>query len=318
MKSNIEKIQYIELLRFMAALSVVLVHLPTINFGDIGVDLFFIISGFIMMYSTRITVNNFFQKRIFRIIPLYWACTIGLFLIALLYPILLKTTTLDFEQLLKSLFFIPFDKNGTGHFPFLMLGWTLNYEMYFYLIFGICSYLFYNQRDILCSFILIMMIFLFRNSSSFLLSVYGSPIVVEFILGMISYRILYDKKIDLHLLVLSVLVLLPIMYFLPERVLTQGLPMLLVFFISHYALSKKEFPIQITLLGGCSYSLYLTHPYIIRFFVEVVPLFGINRYIDIISTIFALISAIIISIFIYKRFESPMNQKLRGYLKHVK
>jgi len=252
-------------------------------------------------------------------------------------PDLLKNTTADFEHLLKSLFFIPFDKNGAGHFPVLFLGWTLNYEMYFYLIFGICSYLFYKKRDIFCALILIIIILSCKTSTNIILSVYANPIVIEFILGMIAYRILYEKKIDLHLLILSVIGLVPILIYLPEkvfasetamkttieavqvhvgygRVMIEGFLMFLVFFIFYYAFSKKRLPNQLSLLGGGSYSLYLTHPYIIQGFEKVVPLFGKNIYIDLVCTITVLLITILISIVIYKRFESPLNKMLRGYL----
>ena len=45
----------------------------------------------------------------------------------------LNNTTADLEHLIKSLFFIPFNKNGAGHYPILFLGWTLNFEIIFYL-----------------------------------------------------------------------------------------------------------------------------------------------------------------------------------------
>ena len=127
------KITNIQVLRFIAAFSVMMVHLPLIGFGIWGVDIFFVISGFIMMYVTEKNHKNFFLKRLIRIIPIYWILTFGVFSVAILKPDLLNNTTADYEHLLKSLFFIPFNKNETGHFPILFLGWTLNYEMIFYL-----------------------------------------------------------------------------------------------------------------------------------------------------------------------------------------
>ena len=100
------KIEYIELLRFLAASCVVCVHLPPIKAGAFGVDLFFIISGFVMMYSTSISAKNFFLKRLYRIVPLYWVCTLGVFIIAVSHPELLNNTKASFLELTQSLFFI--------------------------------------------------------------------------------------------------------------------------------------------------------------------------------------------------------------------
>jgi peptidoglycan/LPS O-acetylase OafA/YrhL len=130
----LNKIEVIQVLRFLAAFSVMMVHLPVIGFGIWGVDIFFVISGFIMMYVTENNQKNFLVKRIIRIVPLYWILTLGVFSIAIFYPDLLNNTTANFEHLIKSLFFIPFDKNGSGHFPILFLGWTLNFEVIFYIL----------------------------------------------------------------------------------------------------------------------------------------------------------------------------------------
>ena len=62
-----------------------------------------------MMYVTEKSHKNFFLKRVIRIIPIYWILTFGVFSIAILKPDLLNNTTADYEHLLKSLFFIPFN-----------------------------------------------------------------------------------------------------------------------------------------------------------------------------------------------------------------
>ena len=81
-----KKLEVIEALRFFAALSVVFVHIPIIAVGDFGVDAFFVISGFVMMLSTQINYDNFFLKRLIRICPTYYFFTIGVFLLAILFP----------------------------------------------------------------------------------------------------------------------------------------------------------------------------------------------------------------------------------------
>jgi len=308
------KIEYIELLRFLAAISVVCVHLPPIKVGAFGVDLFFIISGFVMMYSTDISKKNFFWKRIFRIIPLYWLFTLTVFLIAIFQPDLLNNTKANLSELVKSLFFIPFNKSETGHFPILFLGWTLNYEMYFYLIFGISSIFCFKFRDIISALFLVSVVFIFKSSENFILSVYSNPIVIEFIFGMIAYRALWLKKFDIQIFILIFLTFLALLIIPHSRAIHLGLPMLAVFSIFHIFFSGKKMLNKVYYLGGCSYSLYLTHPYIIQLIDKTTNLFNVNLTIDILLIFLSFILTVSIAILVFVFFENKLNKKLRSFL----
>ncbi len=66
-----QKIEIIEFMRFIAASAVVCVHLPIVGSGEWGVDLFFVISGFVMMSSTATGTEKFYVKRLIRILPIY-------------------------------------------------------------------------------------------------------------------------------------------------------------------------------------------------------------------------------------------------------
>ena len=63
------------------------VNIPSIGYEHSGAELFFIISGFVMMYSTEHNHSNFFLKRIIRIVPLYWSATLILFIFAFFFLI---------------------------------------------------------------------------------------------------------------------------------------------------------------------------------------------------------------------------------------
>jgi exopolysaccharide production protein ExoZ len=128
----------LQLLRGIAAIGVVFYHtdyrLADNAHTDLrGVETFFVISGFIMCYISQNDPRLFFWKRILRIVPLYWLCTA--FLLALSFQMVLRPWTwpADFiPHILKSLLFLPSEQ-----FPLLGVGWTLNYEMYFYLLFAL-------------------------------------------------------------------------------------------------------------------------------------------------------------------------------------
>jgi peptidoglycan/LPS O-acetylase OafA/YrhL len=80
--------------------------------GAKGVDIFFIISGFVMVISSRslITPNDgwkiFLKKRLIRIVPLYWAATSLKLFILLLMSSLVLHANLDGWVIIKSYFFM--------------------------------------------------------------------------------------------------------------------------------------------------------------------------------------------------------------------
>ncbi|PXA99336.1 hypothetical protein DMC47_03685 [Nostoc sp. 3335mG] len=111
--------------------------------GWLGVILFFVISGFIMVSVTeagRFDGRTFLRRRVLRVVPLYWAFTFVAAGLALVAPHLFKTTTFDGGELALSLIFIPF-YNAASHglHPLYKLGWTLNYEMFFYASFALLA-----------------------------------------------------------------------------------------------------------------------------------------------------------------------------------
>ncbi|SFV35961.1 Peptidoglycan/LPS O-acetylase OafA/YrhL, contains acyltransferase and SGNH-hydrolase domains [Devosia crocina] len=150
MNGKIVSVQY---LRAMAAFFVLVSHallypLATENLaygrlGWLGVILFFVISGFIMVSVTdagQFDGRQFMRRRMMRVAPLYWGFTLVAALLALLAPQLFKTTTFDGSQLALSLAFIPFyNPASEGLHPLYKLGWTLNYEIFFYACFALLA-----------------------------------------------------------------------------------------------------------------------------------------------------------------------------------
>jgi len=140
MKSAVAGIQY---LRGLAALMVVLHHTFSYHFhwtpssiGARGVDIFFVISGFIMAHSTQGfdpardrfgQAGDFLLKRIIRVVPLYW--------IALLWSY--RSATEPTSTLALDFAFLP-RWNAAENFvaPNFVPGWTINYEMLFYALFA--------------------------------------------------------------------------------------------------------------------------------------------------------------------------------------
>ena len=315
------KIESIQVLRFFAAFSVMLVHTPLFEFGHWGVDIFFVISGFIMMYITEKDNDFFLIKRFIRIIPLYWILTLGVFIIAALKPEYLNNTKANLEDLLKSLFFIPFNKNGVGHYPVLFLGWTLNFEIIFYLLFSFSLFISKKYKFIICSIALI--IFYFSCSAlskeNFVFLAYTNDMLFEFIYGMFAFIIWnkYAKKFKINLLInlLFVIIFFIITAFFFNSnfpaYISRGIPSFLLVIYFLFLLNNFRFPKILIALGDASFCIYLLHPYIIQFFYKVFDIGKYSTFIQLFNTI--LISFIIfsISIFIFKFVERPINLGLK-------
>lgn len=162
----------VQYLRAIAAVIVVAAHafahplaappLWTWIAGRIGVTLFFVISGFIMTLITpagRFDPKDFLLRRLLRICPLYWSITLLTALIAATSLPVFRHTQLDFAHLFGSILFIPMYRPGNPGAiePFVKLGWTLNYEIFFYLIFSSLFFLQSRRRTfMICITIIIL------------------------------------------------------------------------------------------------------------------------------------------------------------------
>ncbi|WEK02817.1 MAG: acyltransferase [Candidatus Devosia phytovorans] len=157
MRHKFISIQY---LRGLAALLVLASHAllyPLVEhtlfygrMGWLGVILFFVISGFIMVVVTgdeRFSAGDFLRRRAIRIVPMYWGATLFAAALAFFLPELFKTTVYDTGELILSLLFIPFHNPESGGIhPLYKLGWTLNYEVFFYVCFALLAFLSAKMR----------------------------------------------------------------------------------------------------------------------------------------------------------------------------
>jgi peptidoglycan/LPS O-acetylase OafA/YrhL len=186
----------LHLLRAVAALSVVYFHTTSeaglnlpVNVGAHGVDVFFVISGFIVTYVSVRSPDRFLVRRVIRIVPFYWTATIALFILAALAPHALRSTQPDVKQLVCSLFFVPRETSYAGVVPTLVLGWSLNYEMYFYLMFAVALVVAPRRAPLACCFGIVGTALGIALSEATHPSIrfYARPIVFEFVFGICVY-----------------------------------------------------------------------------------------------------------------------------------
>lgn len=314
--SRVVTVQY---LRAVAAGLVVLHHafsVPALApyygkpFGIFGVDLFFVISGFIMWTTTADRDRGplkFWSARIIRVIPLYWIFTSLYIFAAILIPSSLFNAALDLEHILKSYFFIPAEHPRLGNIlPVYTLGWTLNYEMFFYLVFGIG--LFIPTRAIrlaavLGGLTLLVAIGALVAPSQAVASTYTNPLLLEFAAGILIGRLaprLGAAPPGLGWAVMAGAVAWLVIAYsgagVPSEVVAHGVPasaMLAGALILERAARKR--PLKLALfLGDASYSLYLSHPFAQRLWYIVVDrLVGMT---SIAVSIVFLLGAILVSL----------------------
>jgi exopolysaccharide production protein ExoZ len=279
--------------------------------GESGVDVFFVLSGFLMWVTTHgkeISPIVFFKKRLLRVAPIYWLLTLICSLIAFFAPDLLKSTVFDIEHIFYSLLFFPHinPANGGGlTFPVIVPGWTLNFEMLFYAIFSFCLLVKLELIRLVyvCIFIFVFFVMsFFYSGTNVALGFYFDSIIIEFLFGVFLGYMLTNKFFVLFkskslILFVFLLSFFSLLYFdsnssLP-RFLVLGVPAFFV--IYSCVVYENSFKISNNLffkfIGDSSYSIYLTHIFVIagvRVFLLFmgVDLKGVNSILFVFSCVF--------------------------------
>ncbi len=323
----------IQLLRAIAAMSVVYFHnQPPLQFGIFGVDIFFVISGFVMAMVTaqHADARSFLSNRIIRIVPLYWILTTCLVFVVLIKPSLLAWTTFNVTNYLKSIFFIPYFKESGLLQPFLNVGWTLNYEMLFYVC--MTTGLAISKRwhiTITIGLLVVLHLTLGRFSDNPVLTeFFGNMKIFEFVLGIFAffiYKAGLCKPIPAAVLIAACLILYCLMLsleiFFPtaESLYTFGIPsfFLIIFSVQLESIVRASAPLTTLArsVGDSSYAIYLSHVYVFEFIRRVLV-----NHIDwlkhsvFLSVLCGLVGAMIVGKLIYALIDKPFHGYLKGKL----
>jgi exopolysaccharide production protein ExoZ len=321
----------IQVARAIAALCVVAYHLGAMPFGQVGVDVFFVISGFIMSYIAPSEGRAFFAKRIARIVPLYWLLTLGVYSIAVLKPQWLNTTTEGAAYLVKSLLFIPYIKENGNWGPLLRNGWTLTYEMFFYVVIALSIFCVRAKyATLLGSAILILACgFAAVHGTGNLIADYlMHPLVLEFCLGVACYWISRSKHfgrvnpaIWIAVAILSVIAIavLNAIFGDPDRfqrVARYGLPAFAII-LSLLGLERSGVVMRnpvLAQLGAASYSIYLLHPYVIGAMEKILHVHaGISTATGAFAALIAIVAVCVSGWLCFRYVEAPMQGMLKRY-----
>jgi exopolysaccharide production protein ExoZ len=302
----------VQYLRFIAAFMVVLSHSlfslsshwpdqwpddPSHQFvmGAAGVDIFFVISGFIMVFITdrkERTALDFVWHRLARVVPPYWAVTIFLGLTILSVPGAFQTR-LELAHFTASLLFLPYPHPTVNEtLPLYIPGWTLNYEFFFYTLFAIALAINAKARALLTSFALVTLVAAGQiwPLDNFVYAFYTSPVLIEFIYGMIIGQLVVigataQRGTSVALIFLGIAAFLIVAQAWPmsrlsgARPIVWGLPAaLLVAGAVFWETDKSARPIKVfVVLGDASYAIYITHAIVLGPLFKVLERAGMTR-----------------------------------------
>ena len=264
------------------------------NFGAFGVDIFFVISGFIIPYSAGSYEGAregrlFFFKRFRRVNPVYYLSTL-LFIGTMIHGILIKKIPLfPFPVIVKSVFLLPFFDSKSFITPILFPAWTLSFEWLFYLLFLLTILLRTRHKERMLLLLITGLVaagLLFKGFTDldYRLRFMTSPILLEFLLGVCLYwcsvKIKVPKKLAFALLLAGICICVYeivrgfgeiseavsiidgqlsltrfILWGIPAGLLVAGC----IFLEKAHSLSRIWNNSLTTLLGDASYSIYLVN-----------------------------------------------------------
>jgi exopolysaccharide production protein ExoZ len=273
---------HIQVLRFFAAAAVVAFHALgvapngfevaegaisfALSYGGRGVDLFFVISGFIIFYAThgaQLTPAEFLRRRVERIVPLYFFVIFAVTILAVTLPATFGTPDWHTPRhTLKSLAFIAFTD---GEMPVVYVGWSLEYEMYFYLTVALLMALTRDVwRNIVVIFSALAMVGRIPGVDAALgnYAFFADPMILEFVLGVIAGGVFVNGRVGWPIQVAAACAITALLVTDPaNRVIVSGLPSACLVAAAAFVSRKRIGPSwperALARLGDASYSIYL-------------------------------------------------------------
>jgi exopolysaccharide production protein ExoZ len=333
----------IQILRAVAALGVLTHHTAhevaaqtgrAIPFNELvvgaaGVDLFFVISGFVMVYASDPLFGRagaprvFFLRRLARIAPLYWATTAILLVYVYAMYRLFPPPYISTEGVIASFLFLPYPLPNGLMGPVHALGWTLNYEMFFYAVFAAALRL--PRRGAVCAIVALFAALVAIGRLVALpqpLAFWCDPLILEFCFGMLV-ALAYREGVRVHRAASIALLLAALAAYgaiaafglsVPWRPLAWGLPgaaLVAALALARDAPAPGPAARAFGYLGDASYSLYLVHVLVFPIVRRLLsPWFDL----PLMPWVYALAlvaASIVAAILSYRAFEQPITRALQ-------
>ena len=280
----------------------------------------------------------FLRRRLIRIVPPYWTLTLLLFTFAAFFPRLLESTRANGVELLKSLFFIPFLKESGLIRPILFVGWSLNYEMLFYVLIALALFTRVRKPMLAACVALLGLHYaaVVHGGREVWSGFLGADYVREFPLGALAYyaarRVSAAQARRLRLLSLSA-VAGSVLSFTLIQVYRPGVGHLMEGYVYNLLaftavlgtslVSQGGWDTRlagIVLVGDASYILYLIHPYCEYLLSRVLgPHLPMFRTGQLTGGLVAVAVTVAVSVLLHLRAERPvlavLNSRFGGHRK---
>lgn len=332
----------IQCLRAIAALLVMIAHLKFVaDFSDVswiqsaagavGVDVFFVISGFVISISAKnlnYNATSFFINRFCRVAPFYWFFSIPFIILSLYHE------NFNFLQLVNTFIFIPFFDVGHYTNPSHPYGWTLSFEMMFYVLFFFCLKAVKHNASNLVVLVfsagcLILSLMPSISNVIYVVDFIFHPFVIEFVFGIMIYK--FSRFFNIYSFFLSLVLFLVFCVFVIklerlgwhiEVLGSYQLGFKRAFywggmgaFLTIAAISLDnikiiKYPRFLLKLGDSSYSMYLVQPYCIM----VVNKIGRLGFSSFSLAIIYLFSVVFVGVFISSLVEYRLTKKIKSIL----
>ncbi|MEA5258958.1 acyltransferase [Arcicella aquatica] len=347
--SSKKVINSIQFLRGFAAFVVVFYHIggyikknfpvsflgDFFGFGFAGVDLFFVISGFIIHFTSKQYLDQpayfteYLKKRFLRVFPIYWVVMTGLFLLGWLISNVLNKDVFStayphtFSAYFQTYFLVPF------HFAINPVTWTLSFELFFYLCFSLLilsKRLWFIPVAILLGSIINMIVGNNFDSRyfNFVFSSYNLEFFFGFLICGYYERFKLNNIVSIFILIFALIIIVSLGFEISDydywkRVLVFGFPsgLILIALLNLEANKAIIIPKFTILLGDASYVLYLIHFPMLLLLNKIPSIIGSTLSVN--QTVYYnyLIGIMIIlaSIVMHKMIEKPLSKYLMNLSK---
>jgi len=359
------RLQGIQMLRGIAAMLVVFHHLGVMakahgdpgsilhrahlaEFGACGVDMFFCISGFVMMVAVttelgqgRFQAADFLIRRVIRIMPLYWIVTTVLVVAVVTAPLWsaglgqgvelpFANPSADAGTLLRSYLLVPaFYPGTTTVAPLVFTGWTLSYEFYFYILIAAAALVCTRPQSILAALaIVILALCLAARFGPFpkiaLRLFLANPVALEFVFGAAVF--VFGQRLKRGVAVcmaVGAAALLATIFFHvagAARVAFWGAPAALLLLGIAAAERRLWTPRLMLLIGNASFSLYLIHIVPVFVFLNCLKM-GLlpSALVQVLAGAVVWTLTVALGVLVYLGVEKPLTAGLnRLYRKHAR
>jgi peptidoglycan/LPS O-acetylase OafA/YrhL len=320
----IKRINNIQCLRAFAAIAVICFHLVAaariynnpvvtedffLRLGSSGVDVFFVISGFIMVHTQvnrRRTASDFFVNRLIRIVPVYWTLSLAIGVMLLIVPEVFGSQSFSASRVFSSLTFTSISFSSQP--PLIFIGWTIELEMTFYALFAISLMFKKISTSVLCASVGILFLVFVCNFST---------ILIEFIFGMLIGLFVRDKRVSpswnwTALVLAGAGFAISAVFDLAsvERVIKWGIPaFLLVFGVIGINQLRKTFLVEI---GNASYSIYLVQVFVIPATYKIVGRMNLAQFSEV-WAVMCLMLTIGAGFVVHRVIELPITNRLQKW-----